>query len=149
LPAFEFAGLKMSQWDVDSGTSKFDLSLFLLEQEGGLRGTLEYSTELFEADTAARLVGHFRTLLGAACADPEQRLSRLPLLTEPERRQLQHWNATEVDYPQEHLLHRLIEQQVRRRPDATAVTCAGRSLTYRKLHGRARLLAQRLRERGV
>src|SRR5262249_23437132 len=149
LPAFEFAGLKVSQWDVDSGTSKFDLSLFLLEQEGGLRGTLEYSTELFEADRAARLVGHFRTLLQAACADPGQRLAQLPLLTEAERLQLQRWNATRVDYAQEHLLHRLVEQQARRSPHAPAVADEGQALSYAELDRRANALARRLHAWGV
>jgi amino acid adenylation domain-containing protein len=149
LPAFEFAGLQMSPWDVDSGTSKFDLSLFLVEQERSLRGALEYSTELFEGKTAGRLVGHLRTLLEAACADPEQRVSRLPLLTAAEQAQLVSWNATEVVYPQEHLLHRLVEQQVRQSPTAVAVCCEGRSLSYQALDRRAGRLAQQLQALGV
>jgi amino acid adenylation domain-containing protein len=149
LPAFEFAGLKLSQWDVDSGTSKFDVSLFLVEQDGGLRGTLEYSTELFERETAERLVGHLRMLLEAACADREQPVSRLPLLTPAEQAQLASWNATEVVYPQEHLLHRLVEQQVRQSPTALAVCYEGRTLSYQALDRRAGRLAQQLRDLGV
>src|SRR5262249_52928061 len=99
FPSFEGDGLKVHQWDIDSGTSKFDLSLFLVEQENGLRGTLEYSADLFEASTAERLVGHYLTLLAGAAAEPDRPLSRLPLLTEAERRQvLVEFNDTEVDY---------------------------------------------------
>ena len=139
----------MQEWDVDTGTSKFDLSLFLVEEDGGLRGTLEYSTDLFEEATVARLAGHFRTLLAAACADPDQPLSCLPLLTGAEREQLQRWNATRQHYPQELLLHRLIEQQARRTPDAEAARCDGRTLSYRQLDRRAACLARRLRGLGV
>jgi hypothetical protein len=141
VPAIEFAGLKVRQWDVDTGTSKFDLSLFLVEQEGGLRGTLEYSTELFEEATAARLVGHYQTLLAASCADPGGRVSTLPLLTAAELRQLSAWNDTRVDYPQQHRLHQLIHQQAQRSPDACAVSCEGHQLTYQQLDRRANQLA--------
>jgi amino acid adenylation domain-containing protein len=145
----EVPGLRLEPWDVDSGTSKFDLSLFLVEQDGGLRGTLEYSTELFEADTAQRLVGHYHTLLHAACAEPNTPVSRLPLLTAQEWSELSAWNDTRVDYPQQHLLHHLIQEQARRSPDAEAVRFESGRLTYRQLDRRAALLAQQLRTLGV
>jgi amino acid adenylation domain-containing protein len=147
--ALELAGLTVTPWDVDSGTSKFDLTLRLTERDGELRGELEYSAELFEGGTAARLAGHYGALLAAACADPGRAVSRLPLLAEAQRGQLRGWNATAVSYPQEHLLHRLVEQQARRAPDAEAVRCEGRALTYRQLDRRAALLARRLRGLGV
>jgi amino acid adenylation domain-containing protein/thioester reductase-like protein len=149
VPTFEFAGLKVRQWDVDTGTSKFDLSLFLMEQEGGLRGTLEYSTELFEETTAARLVGHYQTLLKAACDEPDRPVSRLPLLTASEQTQLSAWNETRAVYRQEHLLHQLIQQQAQRSPSAEAVCFEDRRLTYQQLDRRAALLASRLAALGI
>src|SRR5262249_11580409 len=56
-------GLTFSASRVDTGTSKFDLSLHLTGTAEGLEGTLEYSAELFEEATAARLAGHLRALL--------------------------------------------------------------------------------------
>ena len=50
-----------------------------------LGGWLEYSTDLFEAATIARMAAHFRTLLEAIVANPEERISRLPLLPVAER----------------------------------------------------------------
>jgi amino acid adenylation domain-containing protein len=134
---------------VDTGTSKFDLSLFLMEQERRLRGTLEYSTELFEEATAARLVGHYQTLLEAACANPGTLVSRLPLLTEAERTQLSAWNDTSVDYPQEHLLHHLIQEQAQHSPHACAVCFQEQQLTYQQLDRRANQLASQLATLGV
>src|SRR5262249_14646796 len=130
--ALELPGLRLAPWDVDTGTSKFDLTLRLTEWEGGLRGELEYSTELYEEGAAERLVGHYRTLLEAACADPGLPLSGLPLLTAAERTQLSAWNDTGVDYPEEHLLHHLIQEQARRSPDACAVRFEGCGLTHRQ-----------------
>src|SRR5262249_6151134 len=134
---------------IDTGTSKFDLSLHITEKANGFDGYLEYSTELFEAGTAARLIGHLRTLLEAACADPEQRLSQLPLLTDPERQQLTRWNATRAAYPRDPLRHGLVEPRARRTPAAEAVRCDGDALSYAELDRRASRLARRLRGLGV
>ncbi|MFE4108591.1 condensation domain-containing protein, partial [Almyronema epifaneia] len=76
----------------DNETTKFELRLNLVDSEAGLRGQVEYSTDLFERPTIARLVGHFQTLLENLVARPQQRLSELPLLTSAERQQHQAWN---------------------------------------------------------
>ncbi len=94
-----------------------------------------YSTDLFDAATIERLVGHFVTLLEGIVADPDQRISELPLLTEPERHQLLvEWNDTAVDYPRDKCVHELFEQQVASTPDAVAVVCGDQQLTYRELN---------------
>src|SRR4029079_2133756 len=86
----------------DSAIAKFDLTLSLVETEDGLRGGVEYNTDLFDAQTARRRVGHFETLLGAIAANPEERIGELSLLTTPERQQLlTAWNNTRVKYPVE------------------------------------------------
>ena len=83
---------------------------------------LAYNTDLFEAATITRMLGHFRTLLEAVVANPEKRLSDLPLLSETERRQLLlNWNDTKTDYPNDLCIHQLFEAQVGRTPDAIAV----------------------------
>ena len=109
---------------IDSGTSKFDLTLFVRERGGVLHAVVEYKTDLFEAETIRRMLGHYQTLLEGIVANPDQRLSDLPLLTSAERQQLLvDWNRTEVDYPRDRCLHELIEEQVERTPEAVAVVC--------------------------
>ena len=90
-------GLQFRTTRIDTGTSKFDLSLHLTEDGDRLEGYLEYSTELYDAGTAERLVGHYRTLLQAACSAPDAPVSQLPLLTVPERAQLAAFNDTRAD----------------------------------------------------
>ena len=105
----------------------------------------EYATDLFDASTMERLARHFGNLLSEIVEHPEARLSDLPLLDEAERGQIVvEWNATEVAYPEEHLLPRLLEEQARRTPEIVACTCGSRELTYGELDRRSARLAGRL-----
>lgn len=72
-------GLTLEFSEVDTGTAKFDLSLYLRQGAAGLRGYLEYDSDLFEAETAARMVGHWQTLLQAAIMDPGLQIRELRL----------------------------------------------------------------------
>ena len=120
--AAELAGLEVTPMPIDSGTSKFDLTLYVRERGGVLHAVVEYNTDLFEAETIRRMLGHYQTLLEGIVSNPDQRLSELPLLTSAERHQmLVEWNRTEVAYPQDRCLHELIEEQAERTPEAVAV----------------------------
>jgi len=135
---------------VDSGSTQFDLSLELSETPRGLAGRVEYATDLFEAATISRLIGHFQTLLEGIVAQPEARLSELPLLTEPERRQLLvEWNDTAVPFPRDKCIHELFEEQTAKTPQAVAVVYEASQLTYAELNAQANQLAHHLRELGV
>jgi len=117
---------------------------------GALSGTLFYDAELFEESVARRLLGHVETLLAGALDEPDAPLARLPFLTEAERRTILHdWNATAVDFPRDACLHQLFEQRVSQCPDAPALVCGGRRLTYAALDARANRLAHHLRSLGV
>jgi len=146
----ELPGLSTKRIALDTGSAQFDVTLALTEQAEGLRGYVDYSSDLFDAGTMTRMVGHFRTLLEGIVADPDQRLSRLPLLTEPERRQLLvDWNDTATAYPHDRCVHELFQDQAERAPDATAVVFQDASLTYRELNRGANQLARCLRDAGV
>ena len=136
--------------EVERGASMFDLGLLLIERAGVVRGRFEFNTDLFDSETVRRLSRHLRMLLEAAVADPDLRLSALPLLTEPERRRLTiDWQgATDVS-PVDRCLHEYFEQQTVSTPDALAVTAGAQRLSYRELNERANRLAHRLRELGV
>ncbi|HEX6292329.1 MAG TPA: amino acid adenylation domain-containing protein [Herpetosiphonaceae bacterium] len=150
LPTLELPGVTLESIPVDSGTAKFDLSLAIREGPQTLIGLLEYATDLFDAATIDRLIGHFQGLLHAIVADGDQPIMRLPLLAEAERQQmLVAWNATAVDYPPDVCLHHLVEAQARRTPDAIAVMFEDAALTYAALNARANQLAHHLQALGV
>ncbi|HYO56343.1 non-ribosomal peptide synthetase [Archangium sp.] len=130
--------------------TKFDLSLFMVDHADGMAGVCEYSTDLFEEQTVQRMLGHLKTLLEGVAANAEQRLSKLPLLGEQEKRQLLvEWNRTEAEYPRETCIHEWFEAQAERTPDALAVSSASGRLTYGELNRRANQLAHYLRRKGV
>ncbi|HKV09578.1 MAG TPA: amino acid adenylation domain-containing protein, partial [Thermoanaerobaculia bacterium] len=142
-------GLTVAALEEETGTAKFDLTLTLAERSGGLAAALEYNTDLFDGPTILRLLASFERLLEAAAGDPEQRLSVLPLLGEPERAQLlREWNDTAALRPAR-CVHELFEEQARLRPEALAVAMGGERLTYAELDARAGRLARRLRALGI
>ncbi|MEO7417635.1 MAG: condensation domain-containing protein, partial [Thermoanaerobaculia bacterium] len=170
--ADDAAGLRLVRlpWG-ERSTAKLDLVLSAMEMpvEAGLesRGesneveltlVLEYAADLFTATTAARLLGHYATLVAGAAASPtspELPLSSLPLLSAPERHQLvAEWNDTASGFPLRPV-HHLFEEQARARPDAVAVSWeAGpmrtmRTMSYGELDRRSGEIARRLRRLGV
>ena len=148
--ALELSGLTVSRMRVDSGTAKFDLALSIAEEAEGLRAVFEYNTDLFDATTIERMMGHYQTLLEGIITDPDRRISFLPLLMEAERHQmLVEWNDTQADYPRDSCVHQLFEAQAERTPDAVAVVLEDRQLTYRELNIRANQLAHYLQALGV
>jgi amino acid adenylation domain-containing protein len=148
--AVKTPSLSIDEFEFDSGVSQFDLALEVIEKDEGLSCLLNYSTDLFDAATIERMLGHYQTLLEGIVADPEERIGVLPLLTEAERHQLLvEWNDTQADYPKDSCIHQLFEAQVERTPDAVALAFKDQQLTYHELNTRANQLAHYLRKRGV
>ena len=130
--------------------AKFDINLNVIDFDSDLLLQVDYSTDLFEAETINRMLGHFHTLLEGIVANPEERLDHLPLLTPAERHQLLvEWNNTQTDYPFDKCIHQLFEAQVEQTPDAVAVVFEDQQLTYQQLNCRANQLAHHLRSLGV
>ena len=149
----------------ERSTAKLDLLLSAMEMpvEAGLesRGesneaeitlVLEYAADLFTAATAARLLGHYATLVAGAAASPtspELPLSCLPLLSAPERHQLvAEWNDTASSFPHRRI-HDLFMDQAAARPDAIAVSWEGGTMSYGELDRRSDEIARHLRRLGV
>ncbi|HKS36749.1 MAG TPA: amino acid adenylation domain-containing protein, partial [Verrucomicrobiae bacterium] len=143
--------LDISSFHFDLKYAQFDLSLHLYEDAGGYSGRFEYCTDLFEEQTIRRLCRHFETLLEAVTREPDQKISRLPMLSDAERHQLLvDWNNTASADPGKDLcLHQMIEEQTGRNPDQVAVVFEQRTLTYGELNRRANQLAHHLTRLGV
>src|SRR5262249_17752033 len=115
-------GLRIEPIEPGAARSPFDLSLFLRERGDRFIGYFEYTTDLFERATIARMAGHFEKLLEGIVADPDQPISTLPILTAAERHQiLVDWNNTAAEYRKDKCIHELFEAQVERTPDAIAL----------------------------
>jgi amino acid adenylation domain-containing protein len=143
-------GLSVSLIDRHNGTAKFDLLLSMVEEGGELTGSLEYSTDLFEAGTIERLCTHFQVLLETIVTEPERNLSEFRILTPAEQhRLLVEWNDTAIDCWATPLVYEQFELQAASVPEDVAITFGAEQLTYGELNARANQLAHALRRLGV
>ncbi|MGF7174139.1 non-ribosomal peptide synthetase [Azospirillum doebereinerae] len=146
----DLPGLTLAPLEIDTRTAKFDLLLSLIETDGGLEGHWEYSSDLFDPQTAQRMADHYVALLRAVAEEPDRRLRELPLFPEAERDRLLAACRGPARTPGgDGTLHRLFEETAARTPDAVAVEFDGRSLTYDRLNRWSNALARRLIALGV
>jgi amino acid adenylation domain-containing protein len=152
----DLGGLRLESVALEPPGAPLDLTLMAAELDGDLAASLQFNTDLFDAVTAERLLGHLACLLQGMVAGGEagRRFSELPLLTAAEQDQLTAWNATTVSWELERTLSARIAERAAETPEAVAVEGPdgeGREscLTYRELLGRARRLAGALRALGV
>ncbi|MDB4896570.1 MAG: non-ribosomal peptide synthetase, partial [Firmicutes bacterium] len=143
-------GLTLTPIELEAQAARLDLVLTATEQRDGLVLSVEYSTDLFEPSTIARMMSHFETLLAGVVRNPEGRVAEVPFMSEGERDELLvAWNDTATDRPADCCVTDLVEAQAARTPDRVAVAYDGETLTYHELNQRANQLAHYLRKHGV
>jgi amino acid adenylation domain-containing protein len=127
----------------------FDLFFNVIAEDHGLIVDCDYSTDVFDPETIARWIGHYRTLLEAIAGDMDQEALRLRIQTQAEENAL-HAALAGPDYPIPELaIHELIDLQAAATPDAVAVRFEDKTVTYRELITRADRVAWRLIAAGV
>ncbi|WP_420793782.1 amino acid adenylation domain-containing protein [Pseudomonas fontis] len=144
------AGLQIEELAWQGGTAQFDLTLDTYETAQGLSAALTYATDLFEAATIERMAAHWLNLLHALVANPQQSLGDLPMLAEQERAQLvQRWQPMAAQWHDLQPVHQRIADWARTTPQAIAVQCDGRQLSFAQLDAQANVLAAQLVARGI
>jgi len=147
---FKLPDADLKVLEMDTRTAKFDLTMIMVETEKNLKGSIEYSTDLFEPDTISRMIVHFQILLKGIIANPEKRLSELPVLTDQEIEViLKQWNHTESEYPKHTSIHQLFQMQCRKTPDRIALTFGKDRITFQELNTKSNQLANHLIHKGV
>ncbi|KUJ38446.1 MULTISPECIES: non-ribosomal peptide synthetase [Streptomyces] len=146
-----FPGLRVTDFRPPSVSSIFDLTVeFAPDADGGLAGSVEYNTDLFDASTIEALCARLLVLLAGIAADAGRAVGDLPLLTDAEHTALTTgWTENRADYPADTPVHTLVSAQAAAAPDRIAVTGAGGGLTYRELDERSDRLARLLLDRGA
>ena len=147
---------------LSNGSSKFDLGVIGIPHSAqriglpqgsdrdGLTMIWEHNTDLFETETIARMIEHYKSLLRSMVENPDQRISELTLADEAELKEtLVDWNETKQELPLDKCLHDLVAAQAAKTPDADAVRFGDTTLTYSDLDQRANRLAQHLRKLGA
>ncbi|MFF2129513.1 amino acid adenylation domain-containing protein, partial [Streptomyces olivochromogenes] len=143
-------GVRTAAYPLERDASLLDLTFEFEERDGRLYGLVEYSTDLFDAATVARMVRHLHVLADGAVSDPQRTVATLPMLTDEEWTLAVHgWNATDSAHSSDALVHERVAAQAARTPDAAAVIGDDRTLTYRELDEAANRLAHALRAQGA
>ncbi|MEW6735860.1 MAG: amino acid adenylation domain-containing protein, partial [Acidobacteriota bacterium] len=146
----EMSGLTLTLLEITSETAKFDLLLTMEESGAELAATITYNTDIFDATTIKRMIGHYQNLLTGLASVPAQQIWKLSMLSEAEQQQiLNQWNDTPSDYQADLCVHQLFEKQTKLTPDAIAVVFEEQQLTYQQLNKRANQLGHYLRALGI
>lgn len=146
VPAqYEVPGMRLEILKVDYQTAKFDLNLWTEEIGDELALTLYFSRDLFEVETARRLLGHLRAVLESVLSDAGRPVGSLHLGEEASPIPTPASSMdTRSDGEEPPLLHRRFEAQATNTPDSQAVEGHDGSLTYRELDARANQLARHI-----
>ncbi len=150
MPPAEISGLTITPIQIDTGFSQVDLSLTLWEEEGTLRGTCEYNTDLFEHAAIQRMIRHYKTIVEAAIDDVDQTVTHMPMLSREEMQQLlMEWNNTAAEYPEDLCIYQLFASCVQEHPNENAVIFWDRRMTYGELERDANRAAHYLEKMGI
>ena len=144
IPDLSLLGLEIEWLPLTYPFAKFDLTLLVSESDKQLNLTWEYATDLFNRNTIQRMAEQFEVLLQAIVDNSGQPINTLPLMTAPELLQLQRWNQTQTDYPNDKTLVEIFEQQAAKNPNNLALVFESQSLTYQQLNQKANQLAHYL-----
>jgi amino acid adenylation domain-containing protein len=158
VPGLRLSGLDVVEEERCPTATELELAVILVSDRGRLTGMWEYKTDLFDAATVTLMQDDFERLVDWALAHPDTPLNEFTVLadlrcgdapTADERAlMLGVWNDT--DRPvQTGSLPYLFAEQVRRSPEAIAVSCGDVALTYAELDARSDRLARRLARLGV
>ncbi|TCP59316.1 amino acid adenylation domain-containing protein [Tumebacillus sp. BK434] len=146
----QLGGLQLELIRLDLGAAKFDLTFNLLEEAGGVSGTIEYNVDLFDAGTAERFAAHYQVLLQAIAAGPDTALDELPIMAaELDEAVFTAMNDTVRDYELDETLLVPFARQAEGHPDRLALCGAGGAMTYGELHARSNQIAQLLQAQGI
>ena len=145
LEELAMPGIAISAIEIDTGTAQFDLSLNVRRETGGIAGSAEYDTDLFDASTIGRMLAHYRRLLEAVVRGGEERLSGISLLDPEERRTaLDLWSGRSEIQAGERFFHERFEEHARAHPQRIAAVLGSRRVTYATIDDRSARLAARL-----
>ena len=142
--------LTLKPYNYASNISKFDLSLFAVEEDEEIKFEIEYCTKLFKKETIEIMIIHLKNILEEITKNINIKISEIEMLSEEEKKTiLSDFNNNYLDYQKNKTMHELFEEQVEKSPDNIALVLEGKTLTYRELNEKSNQLAVYLREKGL
>ena len=149
-PQLRLGNIDLSTIKLPQTTTKFDLTFFLIETAQGIRGDMQFATDLYNEQTIIRMLDHYKLLLSSIVASPDSKVDELVMLPDHEKQTLLNdFNNTRVDYPEGVSIVTLFEEQAARTPDATAIIYDATHVTYKELNERSNQVSHFLMTNGV
>ena len=149
IPQLKLGDIQFFREGYEHTTAMFDVSFFINETVSGLKGIVEYSTDLFTNQTIVQMMGHYKELLSSIIHDPHQRVGELSLLSkDDEELLLVRFNDNTSAYPDKTIIG-LFEEQAAIVPDNIALIFEQKQITYRELNEQANRLAHYLKKKGI
>jgi len=146
---FEFAGLRLEDFETDLNTSKFDLIMAVEEREHEAEVVINYVADLFEAETIRRMLEHYEHLLEAIVANPDQPVWALSMMGELEQQTLSGWKHSMPVPCGGNNIVEMLEAQAECRSQVAAATFSQTQLTWAELNSAANQVGHYLSEIGV
>ncbi|MCM3141133.1 edeine biosynthesis hybrid PKS-NRPS EdeI [Brevibacillus sp. MER 51] len=143
-------GLTLAPYPFEQRSAQFDLTFDIIEREQRLIVDIEYSNKLFSKETITSMSTHFQKILEQMVENPEQLIGKISMLAEEERLLLiEQWNDTSLEYSREKTVVQLFEEVAATQPNALAVSCGDKKVTYSDLNKRANQVARVIKQHGV
>ena len=155
---FDMGQVSAVREPIETRTARMDVSFALAERfsesgsPAGISGSVEFRTDVFDADTIEALVGRLERVVWSMSADPEQRVSAIDVVDDAEHDRLREWGnrgALTSSTTVSPTIPGLFAEHVAHSPAAVAVNFAGRDMTYLELDAASNRLAHLLSERGA
>jgi amino acid adenylation domain-containing protein len=134
---------------VETGTSKFDLTVMLEENHGEIKGRMEFRADLFRVETIQRFAQHYACLLEEIVRNPRQPVGTLLILDQHELNKVSSWSRSNSEYPRHQTIARLFQEVAAQRGEETAVIFGEQQVSYASLNLRANQTAHYLSKLGV
>lgn len=148
--SMKLGDLTLESIAIEDRVVPFDMTMLMAEVDDGLGASLQYNTDLFETESARRLLDRFMFLLSEIAEHSEKRIGEYTLMDAGEERKLLALlNNREEHYGDIPSIHAAFEELVQKDPERTAVVLNDKSVSYGALNARANKIARLLCEKGV
>lgn len=144
-----FPGFEVEQGNLMSTTSKYDILVNLLENNGTLSVNFEYDTSLFKEERIIDFVEKYKKIATMMVENPKANIHETNVLTEREKSFIEQFNNTATDYEVVETIHEMFYKQVEKTPNQIALSYYGNQMTYEELNKQSNQVAHFLRSKGI
>ncbi|QHI35412.1 Tyrocidine synthase 3 [Kordia antarctica] len=137
----DIENLSVATHEITRNTAQFDIA-FTFSENDRLQLGIQYNTDIYDENFIKHIFIHLENIFNQITATPEITLSSIDLTSDAEKEVLLHvFNATDNIILDEVTVLDLFKEQVLKSPNALAIQCEGRKITYAELDAKSNELA--------